>query len=95
MAAGAGLLLLAVTVTGLHFIIIFGFSPLARRLTNWLEAARFTSCSCHRTKIERGVLRQRLSACVAQLAGHLGGNGVGIRRLTGGAAARVRDVAVA
>jgi putative Mg2+ transporter-C (MgtC) family protein len=37
MAAGAGLLLLAVTVTGLHFVIILGFKPLAQRLTSRLS----------------------------------------------------------
>ena len=37
MAAGAGLLLLAVTVTALHFVIILGFKPLARRLTSRLS----------------------------------------------------------
>ncbi|MBN3456466.1 MgtC/SapB family protein [Mycolicibacterium sp.] len=33
MAAGAGLLLLACTVTVMHFVIILGFMPLAKRLT--------------------------------------------------------------
>ncbi len=37
MAAGAGLLLLAVTVTAMHFLIILGFAPLARRLTSRLS----------------------------------------------------------
>jgi putative Mg2+ transporter-C (MgtC) family protein len=32
MAAGAGLLLLAVTVTAMHFLIIDDFMPLAKRL---------------------------------------------------------------
>lgn len=60
MAAGAGLLLLAVTVTALHFVIIFGFSPLARRLTNRLSG----SIHLHVTyRDQRGVLRQLLGAC--------------------------------
>jgi putative Mg2+ transporter-C (MgtC) family protein len=60
MAAGAGLLLLAVTVTALHFIIIFGFSPLARRLTNRLSG----TIHLHVTYQDgRGILRQLLSAC--------------------------------
>src|ERR1700704_7176366 len=32
-AAGSGLLLLAVTVTAMHFLIIVGFMPLAKRLS--------------------------------------------------------------
>ncbi len=60
MAAGAGLLLLAVAVTALHFVIILGFSPLARRLTNRLSG----TIHLHVTYQDgRGVLRQVLSAC--------------------------------
>jgi putative Mg2+ transporter-C (MgtC) family protein len=60
MAAGAGLLLLAVTVTALHFVIIVGFAPLARRLTNRLAG----SIHVHITyQDDRGVLRQIVSAC--------------------------------
>jgi putative Mg2+ transporter-C (MgtC) family protein len=36
MAAGAGLLLLAVTVTTMHFIIVLGFTPVAGRLRSRL-----------------------------------------------------------
>jgi putative Mg2+ transporter-C (MgtC) family protein len=60
MAAGAGLLLLAVTVTVLHFVIIVGFAPLARRLTNRLAG----SIHVHITyQDDRGVLRQIVSEC--------------------------------
>ncbi len=60
MAAGAGLLLLAVAVTGLHFVIIFAFGPLARRLSNRLRG----TIHLHVTYQDaRGVLRQLLSAC--------------------------------
>ena len=38
MAAGAGLLLLAVVVTGLHFVIVLGFAPLGRFLNARLGA---------------------------------------------------------
>ncbi|HJT91789.1 MAG TPA: MgtC/SapB family protein, partial [Mycobacterium sp.] len=60
MAAGAGLLLLAVTVTAMHFLIMVGFMPLARRL-----AARLTgSTRLHVTYEEgRGVMRHLLQAC--------------------------------
>ncbi|STZ62171.1 Mg2+ transporter-C (MgtC) family protein [Mycolicibacterium tokaiense] len=39
MAAGAGLLLLAVAVTALHFVIVVGFAPVARRLNARLGEA--------------------------------------------------------
>jgi putative Mg2+ transporter-C (MgtC) family protein len=42
MAAGAGLLLLAVTVTAMHFLVVVGFMPLARRLSSKLSGA--TGC---------------------------------------------------
>jgi putative Mg2+ transporter-C (MgtC) family protein len=60
MAAGAGLLLLACTVTAMHFLIILGFIPVARRLTNRLGGA----VTLHITYEDgRGVLRQLLEAC--------------------------------
>ncbi len=60
MAAGSGLLLLAVLVTAMHFLIIVGFMPLARRL-----AARLSgSVRMHITYQDgRGVLREVLEAC--------------------------------
>lgn len=60
MAAGAGLLLLAVAVTVLHFIIILGFGPLAWRLTRRLSGTVHVHVAY---QDERGVLRQILSAC--------------------------------
>lgn len=60
MAAGAGLLLLACTVTAMHFVIILGFMPLARRLTARLSG----SVRMHVTYEEgRGVMRELLQAC--------------------------------
>ena len=44
MAAGSGLLLLACTVTAMHFLIILGFMPLARRLAARLSG-RFACTS--------------------------------------------------
>lgn len=60
MAAGAGLLLLACTVTAMHFLIILGFIPFARML-----AARLSgSIRFHITYEDgRGVLRNVLEAC--------------------------------
>lgn len=60
MAAGAGLLLLACTVTAMHFLIVLGFMPIARRL-----AARLSgSIRLHVTYEDgRGVLRKILEAC--------------------------------
>jgi putative Mg2+ transporter-C (MgtC) family protein len=60
MAAGSGLLLLAVAVMTLHFVVIFGFGPVAWRLTNRLGG----TVHLHVTyQDERGVLRQLFSAC--------------------------------
>lgn len=39
MAAGSGLLLLACTVTALHFVIVLGFMPVARRLNARLSGS--------------------------------------------------------
>jgi putative Mg2+ transporter-C (MgtC) family protein len=60
MAAGAGLLLLACTVTVMHFIVVVGFMPLARRL-----AARLTgSIRVHVTYEDaHGVTTALLQAC--------------------------------
>jgi putative Mg2+ transporter-C (MgtC) family protein len=60
MAAGAGLLLLAVTVTAMHFLIIVGFMPLAKRLSARLAG----SVTMHVTYDEgRGVMSRLLQAC--------------------------------
>lgn len=60
MAAGAGLLLLACTVTAMHFLIVLGFMPLARRLAARLSGA----IRLHITYEDgRGVLRSVLEAC--------------------------------
>ncbi len=60
MAAGAGLLLLAVTVTGIHFIIVLGFKPAARAFANRL---RGTITLLITYEDSRGVLRQLLNNC--------------------------------
>jgi putative Mg2+ transporter-C (MgtC) family protein len=60
MAAGSGLLLLAVAVTVLHFVIILGFGPLAWRLTKRLSG----TIHLHVAYQDQGrVLRQILTAC--------------------------------
>lgn len=60
MAAGAGLLLLAVVVTGLHFVIVLGFAPVARRLNARLGG----TISLHLTYTDGvGVMRQVLQIC--------------------------------
>jgi putative Mg2+ transporter-C (MgtC) family protein len=60
MAAGAGLLLLAVTVTAMHFLIIVGFMPLAKRLSARLAG----SVTMHVTYEEgKGVMSRLLQAC--------------------------------
>jgi len=71
MAAGAGLLLLAVVVTAMHFLIIVGFYPLAKRLSARLSG----SVTMHITYEEgRGVMSQLLQACdPAPVAAHRSG----------------------
>jgi putative Mg2+ transporter-C (MgtC) family protein len=60
MAAGSGLLLLAVTVTAMHFLIIVGFMPLAKRLSARLSG----SVTMHVAYEEgRGVMSRLLQAC--------------------------------
>jgi putative Mg2+ transporter-C (MgtC) family protein len=56
-APGSGLLLLAVTVTAMHFLIIVGFMPLATRLSARLSG----SMTMHVTYEEgRGVMSRLL-----------------------------------
>src|SRR5882757_6029134 len=60
MAAGSGLVLLACTVTAMHFIIVLGFMPLSRRLASRLSG----STRLHVTYAEdRGVMTALLQAC--------------------------------
>jgi putative Mg2+ transporter-C (MgtC) family protein len=60
MAAGAGLLLLAVTVTAMHFLVIVGFLPLAR----WLSSRLSGSITMHVSYEEgRGVMSRLLQTC--------------------------------
>jgi putative Mg2+ transporter-C (MgtC) family protein len=80
MASGAGLLLLAFTVTAMHFLIMVGFMPLARRL-----AARLSGSIRMHVTYEggRGVMRRLLQACdrrqwqLADLAADVPGEPVG------------------
>jgi putative Mg2+ transporter-C (MgtC) family protein len=60
MAAAAGLLLLACLVTVLHFIIVLGIAPLARRLTTRLPGSVQIHVIYHDG---RGILRQLLQVC--------------------------------
>jgi putative Mg2+ transporter-C (MgtC) family protein len=86
MAAGAGLLLLAFTVTAMHFLIVLGFMPVARRL-----AARLSgSIRMHVTYEEgRGVVTHLLQACerrqwqLTDLAADVPGEPLGAAGLSG------------
>jgi len=60
MAAGSGLLLLAVTVTAMHFLIIVGFMPLAKRLSARLSGSVTMQVSYDES---RGVMSKLLQAC--------------------------------
>src|SRR5690242_4760411 len=60
MAAGSGLLLLAVTVTAMHFLVVVGFLPLAR----WLASRLSGSITMHVSYEEgRGVMSGLLHLC--------------------------------
>lgn len=63
MAAGAGLPLLAVLVTTGHFVIVYGFTPLAHRLSRRLPGI-------HQVRLTyrdgEGVLRRALSVCTSR-----------------------------
>jgi putative Mg2+ transporter-C (MgtC) family protein len=60
MATGAGLLLLGIVVTAMHFLIVLGFAPLARRLTSRVRG----SIRVHVVYQDgRGILRQLLHTC--------------------------------
>ena len=63
MAAGAGLPLLAVLVTAGHFVIVYGFTPLARRLGRRLPGT-------HQVRLTyrdgEGVLRRALAECTGR-----------------------------
>jgi putative Mg2+ transporter-C (MgtC) family protein len=60
MAAGSGLVLLACTVTAMHFLIVLGFMPIARRLASRLSG----SVRLHVTYADgRGVMTALLQAC--------------------------------
>jgi putative Mg2+ transporter-C (MgtC) family protein len=60
MAAAAGLLLLAVVVTIMHFVITLGFKPVARRLANRMRGTITLQVTYEDS---RGVLRQLLTDC--------------------------------
>jgi putative Mg2+ transporter-C (MgtC) family protein len=60
MATGAGLLLLGIVVTAMHFLIVLGFAPLVRRLTARVRG----SIQVHVVYQDgRGILRQLLQTC--------------------------------
>jgi putative Mg2+ transporter-C (MgtC) family protein len=63
MAAGAGLPLLAVVVTVGHFVIVYGFTPLSRRLSQRLPGV-------HQVRLTyrdgEGVLRRALAECTSR-----------------------------
>jgi len=60
MAAGAGLWLLAILVTAGHFLVVFGYGPLAARLPR----SRYAPARLRLSYLEgRGVLRQALMQC--------------------------------
>jgi len=62
MAAGAGLPILACLVTGAHFVVVYGFTPLVRRLEGLSGTVR-QSVLRITYRDQAGILRQVLSRC--------------------------------
>lgn len=62
MAAGAGLPILACLVTGAHFLVVYGFTPLVRRLDS-LSGTVQQSVLRITYRDREGILRQVLSHC--------------------------------
>jgi putative Mg2+ transporter-C (MgtC) family protein len=60
-AAGAGLLVLATAVTALHFLVLYGYSPIVQRLPQ----SRGRSVLCLRYRHGSGALRRALEICTA------------------------------
>jgi putative Mg2+ transporter-C (MgtC) family protein len=63
MAAGAGLWLLATVVTAGHFLVVYGFTPLAHRLSRRLPGARQLRLTY---RDGEGVLRRALAECTSR-----------------------------
>jgi putative Mg2+ transporter-C (MgtC) family protein len=63
MAAGAGLPLLAIVVTGLHFVVVIGYTPLARVIASRSHAERSYTVTY---QDGQGVLRGLLQTCTQQ-----------------------------
>ncbi|MFI2332402.1 MgtC/SapB family protein [Nocardia rhamnosiphila] len=63
MTAGAGLVWLALLVTGLHFVIVLGYTPLGRWISRRGNAERGYVITY---EDGRGVLRELLTACTAR-----------------------------
>ncbi|MEU6559788.1 MgtC/SapB family protein [Nocardia nova] len=63
MTAGAGLVWLALLVTGLHFVIVLGYTPLGRWISSRGHAERGYAVTY---EDGRGVLRDLLAACTAK-----------------------------
>jgi putative Mg2+ transporter-C (MgtC) family protein len=63
MAAGAGLPLLAVLVTAGHFVIVYGFTPVARRLSRRVTGVHHVRLTY---RDGEGVLRRALAECTSR-----------------------------
>lgn len=77
MAAGAGLAILALLVTALHFVVVVGYTPLTRRLTSGYRGR----ASYAITYVDgRGILRDVLAACTGHSwsVSALGSSGVSV-----------------
>jgi hypothetical protein len=92
MAAGAGLWLLAVLVTGVHFLVVLAFTPLAARLPR----SKYALTRLRLSYLDgQGVLRQALGGCRSRPGVHALAAGpafgwMGFRRGRGGVRGRGR-----
>ncbi len=66
MAAGAGLPLLACLVTGAHFLVVYGFTPLVRRLERLSGTPHAQAVLRISYRDREGILRRVLALCTQQ-----------------------------
>ncbi len=97
MAAGAGLWLLALVVTGLHFVIVVAYTPLVRRLPGPRQRMSRVTLTY---EDGRGVLRSVLAVCteqhwtITEMAAEAPRPSGDLPELVGGDASGVREVSV-
>ena len=69
MAAGAGLPLLAGIVTAFHFVVVYGFTPLAERLERIAGPSHLDESFRVDYRDGKGILRDVLAVCTRLVSG--------------------------